>query len=159
MKNIWRWIIGIIVGLVIVALLLAGSSSRRAYRVAHGAIETRVGITQDKIDAAAELATASVDLALKLAGDLPSQEAKADLVKQDINEISSRLKEAADAKGQAAVDKLDQSIENFNTALQAVDDAAKAANDPQVKATLDRIYGVLLATQEQITEFLITGPK
>ncbi len=44
----------------------------------------------------------SVDLALKLAGDLPSQQAKADLVKQDIEEIGNRLKDASEARGDAA---------------------------------------------------------
>jgi hypothetical protein len=39
-----------------------------------------------------------VDLALQVAGDLPSQQAKADLVKQDIEEIGNRLNEAGDAR-------------------------------------------------------------
>jgi biopolymer transport protein ExbB/TolQ len=157
MKNIWRWIIGIVVGLALIGFLWAGSSSRQAYRAARGAIEQRVEFTQDRIDAAAEMAMTSVDLALELAGELPSQQAKADLVKQDIEEISDRLKEAADLRGQAAIDRLDQSIEQFNQTLQTVEDTSNEADSPAVKATLDRIYGVLLATQEQITEFLLTA--
>jgi len=155
MKNIWRWIIGIVVGLALIGLLWAGRSSRLAYRTARGGIEQRVGLTQDRIDATAEMAMASVDLALKLAGDLPSQQAQADLIKQDIEEISSRLKDAADLRGQAALDKLDQSIEQFNQTLQTVEDASQEADTPAVKAILDRIYGVLLATQEQITQFVL----
>jgi hypothetical protein len=157
MKNIWRWVIGIIVGLALIGFLLVGRSSRQAYRIARGGIEKRVTLTQERIDAATQMATASVDLAVKLAGDLPSQQAKADLVKQDIEEINNRLTEAADLKGQLAVDKLDQAIALFNQTLDTVDQASQEADTPAVKATLDRIYGVLLATQEQLTQFLITA--
>ena len=154
MRTFWRWLIGIVVGLIIIALIFLGGSTRRAYRTARGAIEQRVNVTQDRIDAWAEMATASVDLAVQLAGNLPSQQAKADLVKQDIDEISKRLKEAADLRGEAALDRLDQSIEQFNATLQAVEDASKEADTPVVKAYLDRIYGILEATKEQLIQAL-----
>ncbi|NJD58123.1 MAG: hypothetical protein C3F13_14955 [Anaerolineales bacterium] len=157
MKNIWRWIIGIIVGLVIVGLLFALRSNKQAYNVAKGAIESRTSLTQDRIDAATQMATASVDLALKLAGDLPSQQAKADLVKQDIQAIHDRLSEVADLRGQLAIDKMNQTVDQFNQTLTAVDQAAQEADTPAVKAIYDRIYGVLVATQEQLTNFLITA--
>jgi hypothetical protein len=92
MSNIWRWIFGIVAGLAVIGFLLVGRSSRQAYRIARGAVEERVELSQERIDKAVEMATKSVDLALKLAGDLPSQQAKADLVKQDIEEIGNRLK-------------------------------------------------------------------
>lgn len=41
------------------------------------------------------MAIASVDAALQMDGNLPSQEAKADLIKQVIEEISDRLNQAA----------------------------------------------------------------
>ena len=157
MKNIWRWIIGIIVGLVIVGLILTVKSNRQAYNIARGAIESRTALTQDRIDAATQLAMTSVDVALKLSGDLPSQQAQADLIKQDIQEISNRLSEAADLKGQLAIDKLDQAIAQFNQTLTAVDQASQEADTPVVKAIFDRIYGVLSATQEQLTNFLLTA--
>ena len=157
MKNIWRWIIGIIVGLALIGFIWAGSSSRQAYHIARGGIEKRVELTQDRIDGVTEMALAAVDLALEQSANLPSQQAKADLIKQGIEEISNRLKEAADLRGQAAVDKLDQSIEQFNTTLDAVDQAAQEADTPAVKAIYDRIYGILLATQEQLTNFLLTA--
>ncbi len=96
MKNIWRWIIGIVVGLALIGFIWAGSSSRQAYRVARGGIEKRVELTQDRIDGITEMALAAVDLALEQSANLPSQQAKADLIKQGIEEISNRLKEAAD---------------------------------------------------------------
>ena len=157
MKNIWRWIIGIVVGLVIIGFIWAGSSSRQAYRVARGAVEQRVEMTQDRIDAVTELALAAADLALKQAGDLPSQQAQADLIKQDIEEISNRMKEAADLRGQAAVDKLDKTIEQFNQTLTTVEEASQQAENPETKAKLDHIYGILLTVQEQITNFLLTA--
>ena len=155
MKNIWAWIFGIIAGLLILGWLFAGRSSRQAYRIARGAVEQRVELSQERISTVADMAVASVDLALKLAGDLPSQQAKADLVKQDIEEISRRLQEAAEARGDLAIAKLDTSIELFNKAMDTVDTASQEATDPVVKAKLDRIYGILQATQEQITQLLL----
>jgi hypothetical protein len=157
MKNIWRWIIGIVVGLVIIGVLFTIRSNKQAYNIARGGIESRVTLTQDKIDAVTQMAMTSVDLAVKLAGDLPSQQAKGDLVKQDIQEISTRLSEAVDLKGQLAVDKLDQTIAQFDQTLQAVDQASKEADTPAVKAVFDRIYGVLSATEEQLKQFLLTA--
>ena len=155
MSNIWRWIIGIVVGLALIGLLLAGRSERQAYRIARGAVEERVEMSQDRIDTATEMAMASVDLALELAGNLPSQQAKADLVKQDIEEISKRLKEASEAHGDAAIERLDESIEQFNNALQTVEDASKEADSPAVKSVLDRIYGMLEATKEQLVQTIL----
>ena len=157
MKNIWRWVIGIIIGLALIGLLWAGRSERLAYRTARGAIEQRVSLTQDRIDAATQMAMTSVDLALKLSAELPSQQAKADLIKQDIQEISNRLNDAAASKGQLAVDKLDQAIALFNQTLETVDQASQEADTPAVKAALNRVYGVLVATQEQLTQFLLTA--
>ena len=157
MKNIWRWTIGIVVGLAIIGVLLTIRSNRAAYNVAKGGIEKRTELTQARIDAATQMSMASVDLALKLAGDLPSQQAKADLVKQDIQEISDRLSEAATLKGDVAVQKLDTAVALFQQTLDTIDQAAQEADTPAVKAVLDHVDGVLLATQEQLTQFLITA--
>jgi uncharacterized protein YicC (UPF0701 family) len=159
MNNIWRWIIGIVLGLVLIGLLVAGRSSRQAYRIARGAINARVQISQERIDTAVEMATNSVDLALKLSGDLPSQQAKADLVKQDIEEIGNRLKAASETHGDAAIEKLNQSIEQFNKTLQTVEDASKEAESPAVKSVLDRIYGMLEATKEQLVQTILNTQK
>lgn len=159
MNNTWRWIIGIVAGLALIGFLFVGRSERQAYRIARGAVEQRVETRQDRIDAVAEMATASVDLALKLAGDLPSQEAKADLIKQDIAEISNRLMEASEARGESAIEILDLSIEAYDQALQTVEDASKEADSPAVQSILDRVYGILLATREQISQFVVNTQK
>jgi hypothetical protein len=156
MNNTWRWIIGVIVGVLLIGWLLVGRSDRQAYRVARGAINQRVEMSQDRIDAAVESATAAVDTALQLAGDLPSQQAEADLIKQDIEEIGRRLNDAAEARGEAAIAQLDGSLEQYNTTLERVEDAARKASDPGVKATLDRIAGALLAGKEQLTQFVLS---
>ncbi len=156
MKKAWPWIIGVFVGLVILGFLWAGRSERQAYRVARGAIDQRVEESQVRINTAVQTATDAVDLALKLAGGLPSDQAKADLVKQDIQEIGSRLRSATEAVGDAAIEQLDQSIEQFNTTLETVEDASNEAESPAVKTILDRIYGVLLAAQEQIVQLVLS---
>jgi hypothetical protein len=155
MSNTWRWIIGIVAGLALIGWLLAGRSERQAYRTARGAVEERVELSQERIDTAVEMATKSVDLALKLAGDLPSQQAKADLIKQDIEEIGNRLKSASEARGDLAIERMDLAIEQFNKAMQTVEDASKEAESDVVKSVLDRIYGMLEATKEQLIQTIL----
>jgi len=155
MSNIWRWIIGIVAVLALIGLFFIGREERQAYSIARGSIEKRVEISQERIDLAVEMATKSVDLALAMSGDLPSQQAKAELVKEDIEEIGNRLSEASEMRGDLAIEKLDQSIEQFNTTLETVEEAASEADTPAVKATLDRIYGMLLATREQLVQTIL----
>lgn len=155
MKNIWGWIAAAIAVLGIFGLCMYARPQRQAYSIARGAIENRTELSQERIDMAVEMATTSVDLALKLAGDLPSQQAKADLVKQDIEEIGNRLSEAADARGELAVEALDQSIERFNTTLETVEEAADEAENKVERAVYDRIYGVLIATRDQLVETVL----
>jgi hypothetical protein len=155
MKKALTWIFIIAMGLALVGWVFAGRSDRQAYRIARGAISARTQMSQDRIDTAVEMATTAVDAALVAAGDLPSQQAKADLVKQDIEEIGNRLKDASQAHGDAAVQKLDASIEQFNKALQTVDDASNSADSPVVKAKLDRIYGMLEAVKNQLVEGIL----
>ncbi len=155
MKKELGWLIGIIVGLIIIGFLVVGRSDRQAYRTARGVVNARVETAQDRIDAQVEMATAAVDLALEKAGSLPSQEAAADLIKQDIEEIGNRLNDAAEATGDAAMEKLNASIDQFNQTLENIDDASKEATNPEVKSTLDRIYGILNAAQEQLVQTVL----
>jgi hypothetical protein len=155
MRKAITWIVGIVVVLLLVGFVFAGRSDRQAYRIAKGAINQRTQLTQDRIDMAVQMATKAVDLAQVQAGNLPSQQAAADLVKQDIEEIGNRLKEAAQLKGDAAIAKLDASIDQFNKALQTVDDASKKADSPVIKSTLDRIYGILEGAKEQLVQTIL----
>jgi hypothetical protein len=159
MKNTWAWIFGIVAGLLIIGLLLVGRSSRQAYRLARGAIEQRTELRQDRIFMAAQMASKAVDLALLRSGDLPANQAKAAEIKQKIEEISYELILITDARGDVAVEKLDKTIELFNAALQAVEDASKEAESPAVKSVLDRIYGMLEATQEQLVQTILSVKK
>jgi hypothetical protein len=154
MKSVWGWI-ALVVGVIAIGgLILFGSSERQAYRTARGAIEQRVEISQDRIDAVAEMASAAVDLALQMSAELPAQEAMADAVQQAITQISDRLQDAAERRGDAAIELLDQSIEQFNQTKDTIEQASDEASDPLVKARLDRLYGMLDAVQEQIVQFL-----
>jgi hypothetical protein len=159
MKNVWPWIFGIVTGLLILTLLLAGGGSRQAYRIARGAVNQRVEISQDRISAAADRAVASVDVALKLAGNLPSQQAKADLIKQDIEEISNRLKDAAQSRGDVAMTKLDATISLFNKTMSVVNQASKEATDPAAKATLNLISSRLELTKDLIVQAILYFDK
>jgi hypothetical protein len=155
MKKYLAWIFGIAIALMLIAWLFVGRADRQAYRTARGAIEQRTELSQERIDMAVEMATAAVDLALQEAGNLPSQEAKADLIKQDIEEIGKRLKSTAEARGDLAIERLNQSIEQFNTTLQTVEDASNEASSPAVKAYFDRIYGILEGVKEQLVQAVL----
>jgi hypothetical protein len=155
MKKYLPWIFGVAIVLILVAWLFVGRANRQAYRIARGAVGQRVEISQERIDIAVEMATAAVDLALQEAGNLPSQQAAADLVKQDIEEIGNRLKSASEARGDLAIQRLDNTIEQFNITMQVVNDAAQKAETPAVKAILDRIYGILESVKEQLTQAVL----
>lgn len=155
MKNIWAWIFGILAGLVVIGLLVGLRADRRAYNKVVRGVESRVDTRQERIDAATEMALIGVDLALVLAGDLPEDQAKADLVKQEITATSEALKAASQETGDSAIARLDQSIDRFNAALQAVEDASREAQSPAVKSILDRIYGLLVGVKEQIVQFIL----
>ena len=157
MRKVWPWIVGTLVVAIILVWLLVGRSERQAYWTAQRAVHARVDVSQERIDAAVEVATAAVNFALELAGDLPSQEAYADLVKQDIEEIGNRLSEAAEAQGEAAIEKLDASIDQFNQTLETVEDASQEATEPAAKAALYRISRVLEAAKDRIVEFVLTA--
>ncbi len=43
MSSTWRWIIGIVVGLALFGLLLAGPSERQAYWIARGGVPASSG--------------------------------------------------------------------------------------------------------------------
>jgi hypothetical protein len=49
MNNVWRWLIGIAVGMLIFTLLVYGRSTRDAYHYARGAITRPVQPTQEVI--------------------------------------------------------------------------------------------------------------
>jgi hypothetical protein len=155
MRRAITWIVGIVAVLAILGLVLYGRSDRQAYRAAKGAIEKRVALRQEAIDMAVQMATKSVDMALVMAGNLPAQTAKADLIQQGIQDIGNLLNEGAALKGELATAKLDASIQVFNTTLELVDDASKQAENPEVKSALDRIYGILVSTKDQLVQTVL----
>jgi hypothetical protein len=45
MSNTWRWIIGIVVGLIIIAFLFSAISDRQAYWIARGTVPRPIQVT------------------------------------------------------------------------------------------------------------------
>lgn len=157
MSNVWRWVFGIAIGLMVVGWVLAGRSERQAYQVARDAVEQEVAQAESRILAVEQLAITAVNLALVRSDDLPADAVYASVVTQRIQAISDALQSAAEYRGQAAIDQLDQSIEDFDQALEAIDDASRQTDSPAVQSTLDRIYGTLEAAREQIIETILNG--
>ena len=46
MKDAWPWVLGIVVGLIIFAFLIAGASDRQAYWVARGTVPRAIEVTR-----------------------------------------------------------------------------------------------------------------
>ena len=158
MRSIWAWIGVVVIGLIIVALIFGGGSSREAYRVARGTIDQQVEQSRDRIQAVADAAMAAVDLALEQSAQLPVQEAKAEAITRGIEEISQALQEAAELRGDLAVARLDASIELFNTTVNTVEEASREASSPLVKARLDYILGNLEAVREIVAQAVLATP-
>ncbi len=155
MRKVITWIVGIVVALMLVGFVFAGSSSRQAYRAARGAINQRTQLTQDKIDMAVQMASKAVDLAMVQAVKVPLAQASADLIKQKITAVGNVLKEAAQLRGDAAVARLNASMALFDQAMQVVADAAKQSVDPATQFALERIYGILETAKEQLSQTVL----
>jgi uncharacterized phage infection (PIP) family protein YhgE len=158
MRSIWAWIAAILIGVFILALIFGGGSSREAYRVARGTVDQQVEMSQDRVQAVANAASAAVDLALEQSAQLPAQEAKAEAITRGIEEISQALQEAAKLRGDLTVARLDASIELFNNTLDTVEEASREASSPAVKARLDYILGSLEAVREIVTQAVLATP-
>jgi hypothetical protein len=46
MNKVWAWIAGIVLGLIIIALLFAGSSNQQAYWIARGTAPRAIQVTR-----------------------------------------------------------------------------------------------------------------
>jgi hypothetical protein len=70
--------------------------------------------------------------------------------------LSSRLAphQLCPCRGNAAIAKLDQSIEPYNHTLRTVE-ASKATTDPAAKSTLDRIYVTLEVAKEKLVQTIL----
>ena len=158
MRSIWAWIAAILIGVFILALIFGGGSSRQAYRVARGTVDQQVEMSQDRIQAVADAASAAVALALEQSAQLPVQEAKAEAITRGIEEISKALQEAAAVRGDLALARLDASIDLFNTTVNTVEEASREASSPLVKARLDYILGNLEAVREIVTQAVLATP-
>jgi hypothetical protein len=158
MRSIWAWIAAILIGVFILALIFGGGSSREAYRVARGTVDQQVEMSQDRVQAVANAASAAVDLALEQSAQLPAQEAKAEAITRGIEEISQALQEAAELRGDLAMTRLDASIELFNNTVDTVEEASREASSPAVKARLDYILGSLEAVREIVTQAVLATP-
>lgn len=53
------------------------------------------------------------------------------------------------------MERLQHSIEQFQDTLKTVEDVSKQTDNPAVRSILDRIYGVLLAAQEQLAQTML----
>jgi hypothetical protein len=142
----WRWIIGIIVSAILIRLLLVGAQIS-------GLGSQEPSINRSRCHGGR---CQGLPVAIDTRSTADCRPNSKQIIKQDIEEIGNRLKAAAEARGEAAIAQLDQSIEQYNTTLQTVEDASREASDPEVKATLDQIYNVLLASKDQLTQFVLS---
>ena len=97
--NTRMWKFSLVVVLLVAVMVVAGCQTE-----AEQAAEATVEVQQENIEEFFTVAEGLVTGAVELAGGLPSQEAKGDLILQDLEEIQSRLSEAVEMEAEDAAD-------------------------------------------------------
>jgi len=119
------------------------------------AVEATVEVQQENIDTAFTAMETLVTEAAELAGGLPSQEAKAELIVEDLAEINTRL---TDAIAQEAEDKV-AALEDVAAALETVQstvEEVKSEASEEVQASLDELQSKLEDAAQAIQDEIAT---
>jgi signal transduction histidine kinase len=140
------WKFSLLTVLLVAMMVVVGCQSE-----AEQAAEATVEVKQEKIDDFFALAEAHVVAATEIAGGLPSQEAKAELLVADLEEINNRLSEAVETKAEvrvAALEGVAQLVETVKSDVQeivenVVDALPEEAQDDlkQLQSELEDLQG------------------
>ncbi len=138
-------------------LVTACSSEQQAKQRVEQAIDETTEIRKENIKATIEQLKAKVDEATEQAGNLPSQQYKADLAKRDLDEISNRLKKAVELEGEAAKQQLQSATDGYDALIEEVKQAAeKATGEEKVKLTSFATY--LETRKEEVVKAINSMP-
>jgi chromosome segregation ATPase len=140
--------------LVVIALLLlavlAGCQSS-----VEQAVEATVEVQQEKIDTFFAVAEAHVVAAIELTNALPSQQAKADLLLQDLEEINKRLNEAVETEADVKVAALEAVAQQIETVKATVEEILETAVDQvpeEAKDALEQLQNELEELQKKVQD-------
>jgi gas vesicle protein len=140
--------------LLVAMMLVVGCQSE-----AEQAAEATVEVQQEKIETFFDAAEAHVVAATELAGGLPSQEAKAELLVADLEEISRRLSEAVELEAEAKVTALEEVqalVETVKTNVQEIVETAVDALPEEAQDALKQLQSELEDLEGKIQDEIDT---
>lgn len=140
------WKFSFLAILMVAALVVVGCQSDL-----EKAAEATVEVQQEKIDDFFTVAEGLVAASATLAGGLPSQEAKAELIVADLEEINSRLTAAVELKSEAKVTALEDVQQLLQKVAGDVEDALSEASD-EAQDALKQLQGNLEDAQKAVQD-------
>jgi DNA anti-recombination protein RmuC len=129
---------GLLAALVMVMAFIAGCAQSDLEQ----AVEATVEVQQENIDTAFTAMETLVTEAAQLAGGLPSQEAKAELIVEDLAEINTRLTDAVAQEAEEKVAALEDVAAALATVQSTVEEAKSEMAD-EAQADLEELQSKL----------------
>jgi hypothetical protein len=141
--------------MIVVAIIAAGcGGTPTAQEAVATAVEATVEQTTAEVDAVFAGLIAAVGVATEKAGALPSQEAKAELLVEDLEEINSRIDAAIAQEGDDRIQALQEVGTNVNALIAGVNEAAEEATG-DLQVALQELATHLETTQATLQETIV----
>ena len=159
MKSIYKLNLGVIGTLLAFGLLFTACSSpeQQAKRRVDREIDKTTKEKKETIKADIEQLKAQVDASTVEAGNLPSQQYKAELAKADLDEIGKRLEKAAELEGEQAKQELQNAADGYDGLIEEVNQAAAKATGEE-KAELTAFASYLETRKQEVIEAINSMP-
>jgi|GEM_PF-5349423 predicted ATPase len=150
----------LMVAALLVAAVLSGCDSEarqaaRAQREAANrvqkAIDESLAQRQSEIDTAMSEAQQSLDEAFAIAGAMPEQQEKLDLVQQDLDEIQRLLNDTVEQRAEVTRVGLLQVIDAYGKAIEDLNEAASEAEGAD-RMRIEQFRDYLSGQMEQLVE-------
>jgi hypothetical protein len=140
--------------LLISAIFLAACGTPSAEQMAATAVVATVEQKQANVDTVFTGLIDAVNVALEKAGDLPSQEAKAELLIADLEEINSRVNAAIEQEGDDQIQAFQDISQNVDALISGVNEAADSATG-EYQVALQALATQLETTQGALQETIV----
>ena len=158
MKLSYKLNLGVIGTLAAFSLLFtACTPEQQAQQRLEQEIDKTTETKQEEIKTDIDLLKSQVDEATVEAGNLPSQQYKAELAKQDLDEIGRRLEKAAELEGEASKQELQSAVDGYNGLIDEVNQAATKATGEE-KAQLTAFASYLETRKQEVVKAINTMP-
>jgi DNA repair exonuclease SbcCD ATPase subunit len=144
-------------GFSLLVTATACSPEQQARERVEQSINETTEIRKENVRATIEQLKTQVDEATVEAGNLPSQQYKADLAKQDLEEIGNRLEKAVALEGEQAKQQLESAVNGYNGLIEEVNQAADQATGEE-RARLTAFATYLETRKEEVVNAINSMP-